>query len=555
MDRRDFLTASRKREQKAETATYIASDRNITSGIAPYAGTFGINELVHLLKRTMFGSAVADINYFKTKTLSQAVDELLNPTAPLPSPPVNDYNTGNPDPVVAAGAPWVTNQTNDGGINASRRNSFKKWWMGVMINQDRSLREQMTLFWANHFSTEANDIGNAQYVYKHHNLLRTNALGNFKALVKAVTIDPGMLVYLNGYLNTASAPDENYGRELQELFTLGKGTGSQYTEDDVKKAAKVLTGWRLDSANISSLFDPNRHDTTNKQFSSFYNNTIITGRTGAAGATETDDLLNMIFAQNEVAKYFCRKLYQWFVYYDIDANTEANVIAPLAQIFRANNYEIKPVLSTLFKSEHFFDVLNQGCKIKSPVDFVVGLCREFNVVFPLNVPAEYLDAYNMWNFIHGYSSILTQNIGDPPSVSGWPAYYQVPQFYEIWINSDTLPKRNVFSDALVVNGYTRSGKTIKIDTIAFAKSLPNPADPNQLLDDTLNILFRVPLSAASKQQIKKQILLSNQDQDYYWSNAWNAYIITPNAANYNIVHPRLRDLLKYLMNLAEYQLA
>ncbi len=217
MDRRDFLTNKRKPKVSHPLITYRTQ-----SGINPYTGPWSVNEIQHLLKRTMFGSKKADINYFKNKSLSQSVDELLNSTAPLPLPPVNDYNSSTvTDPAVTPGATWVNNPTNDGTINSLRRASFKKWWTGLMINQDRSILEKMTLFWANHFSTESTEIGNAHYVYWHHALLRQNALSNFKQLVKAVTIDAGMLRYLNGYLNTATAPDENYARELQELFTLG----------------------------------------------------------------------------------------------------------------------------------------------------------------------------------------------------------------------------------------------------------------------------------------------------------------------------------------------
>jgi uncharacterized protein (DUF1800 family) len=556
MDRRDFLAAPAKKASAAP-APQPASGRRITSGLAPYTGAWGTNEMIHLLKRTMFGASISDINYFRGRTLTQAVDELLNPASPLPSPPVNEYNSaGFTDPVVAAGQTWVNNQTNDGTANSLRRASFKKWWTGTLINQDRSIREKMTLFWANHFGTETRDIGNAQYMYKHHNLLRSMALGNFKDMVRQVTFDPGMLIYLNGYLNTASAPDENYGRELLELFTLGKGPGSQYTEDDVKKAARVLTGWQVNGTTMMGFFNSNRHDSTNKQFSSFFNNTTITGRTGAAaGLTELNDLLDMIFAKDEVSKHLVRKLYRWFVYYEIDASTEANVIEPLAQVFRNNNYNVKPVLDLLLKSEHFFDVLNQGCQIKSPIDFVIASCREFNMVFPNSV-TDYVNAYNMWNFIYANAVTMNQDIGDPPNVSGWPAYYQEPQFYEYWINSDTLPKRNQYTDLMVNNGYTRNGRTIKIDVVEFAKLLPNAADPNALIDDSLAILFRLSLTTASKQSIKKQILLSNQDQDYYWSNAWNAYIVSPTGpGNFTTVNTRLKDLFRYFLSLAEYQLA
>ena len=162
----------------------------------------------------------------------------------------------------------------------------------------------------------------------------------------------------------------------------------------------------------------------------------------------------------------------------------------------------------------------------------------------------------MWNYIRNWLTNLNQDIGDPPNVSGWPAYYQEPQFHELWINADTLPKRNQFTDTMITNGYTRNGKKIFINAVEFAKTLPNPSDPNALIDDTLAVVYRFPLSTTTKQQIKEQILLSNQAQDYYWTNAWNAYIASPtDTANFNIVNGRLKLFFQYLMNLSEYQLS
>jgi hypothetical protein len=160
----------------------------------------------------------------------------------------------------------------------------------------------------------------------------------------------------------------------------------------------------------------------------------------------------------------------------------------------------------------------------------------------------------MWSFMQGYAALLQQNIGDPPNVAGWAAYYQAPQFHETWINADTYPRRNLFTDTMIGAGYTRNGQKIVIDPVAFTKKLSNPADPNILMNDALRILFRIDLSPASKTALKNQILLSNQAQDYYWTNAWTAYINNPIAANYQVVYTRLRDLYKYLMDLAEYQL-
>ncbi len=550
MDRRDFLVARRKK-----TADTPAQTFRTQSGLNPYSGPWTRNEVQHLLKRTMFGSTKADLDYFAGRTVDQAIDELLSPVAALPAPPLNDYSPATADAGVAAGSTWINNPVTDGDINSARRASFKKWWAGVMLSQDRSVREKLTLFWADHFGTETNTIGNAHYVYKHNDLLRKECLGDFKKLVKDVTIDEGMLVYLNGFLNRKGAPDENYARELMELFTLGKGPTVTYSEEDVRTAAKVLTGWRIDPATYLTYFDASRHDTTNKQFSGYYSGTTITGRTGTDGALETDDLINMLFAKDEVARYICRCLYRWFVYYKIDAGAEADVIAPLAVIFRSNGYQVKPVLAALFKSEHFFDVLNQGCLIKSPVDQVIGCMREFGVSFP-PVASAYADSYGMWNYIRNWVTSMGQNIGDPPDVSGWPAYYQEPQFHELWISADTLPKRNQFTDTMVLNGYTRNMKKIIIDVIAFTKTLSNPGDPNILINDALAILYRVPLSDTSRQSIKQSILLTGQTQDYYWTNAWNAYIADPtNNSAITIISNRLKSLYQYLMNLSEYQLS
>ena len=529
------------------------------TGLNPYTGPFTQTELQHLLKRTLFGASKADLDYFAGRTLPDVLGELLNPAVLIPPPPIKEYTTSTtattPDTAIAVGATWVGDLNNDGTVQSQRRASFKKWWMGLMINQDRSVLEKMTLFWHNHFATETNDVSNAQYIYRHHQLLRTNALGNFKTLTRAVTVDSAMLVYLNGQLNTRTAPDENYGRELQELFCCGKGPDSLYTEADVKAAARVLTGWRNNNTTMTSYFDSTRHDTNPKVFSAFYNNTVIAGRTGTtAGDIELDEMLTMIFNVQEVAKYICRRIYRWFVYYDIDASVESNIITPLANIFRSNNYEIKPVLQALLQSEHFFDVLSRGCQIKSPVDLVVGMCREFPMAFQPS--SDYITNYAHWNYMVTWVSNMQQNIGDPPDVSGWKAYYQEPQFYQIWINSDTLPKRNQFTDTMIVTGYSFGGKRIQVDGLGLVQQLNTPSDPNALINQLTSYLYRIDLSDASKTQLKRDILLSGQTSDHYWTDAWNLYISNPgNTANTTTVRNKIRDLLKYLLNLAEYQLA
>jgi uncharacterized protein (DUF1800 family) len=556
MDRRDFLTA--KKSKKTEAVKFASPARTL-SGINPYTGPWTTNEVIHLLKRTMFGAKKADVDYFVNRTISQSVDELINPVAADPAPPVKEYATSttlgvNADGNIAQGSTWVNDINGDGTVQSQRRSSYKKWWTGVMINQDRSIKEKMQFFWIDHFGNEAGDVGNANWVYKQHTTIRQNCLGNFKQMVRDMTVDIAMLRYLNGYLNTAAAPDENYGRELQELFTLGKGPDSKYTEQDVKEAAKVLTGWQINSTTYQTVFTLSRHSTVGKQFSSFYNNTLITGRTGAtAGDLELNDMLNMIFAQNEVAKFIVRKFYRWFVYYDIDATTEANVITPLADIFRNNNYNIKPVLTALFKSEHFYDVLNQGCLIKTPADIVIGAVREYDVKMP--ALTDWDTSYGHWNTLYANMTVMGLNLHDPANVAGMPAYYQEPLFHEIWITTDSLPKRNQFTDIMTNTGYTRNNIKMQFDFVAYAKTLSNPGNPNDLIDDALKYLYRLYLSPQVKQQMKTQMLLSGQQYDYYWTNAWMAYIASPTTANFNIINTRLKDLFRYLMNLSEYQLS
>jgi uncharacterized protein (DUF1800 family) len=527
-------------------------------GVNEYQGVWGRTQVIHLLKRTMFGASQADIDYFSKKTLSEAVDELL---ADQPYPkvlPLNYYDTATYiDPQgIKLGETWVKAIYGDGTVNSNRRSSFKRWWMQQMINQSRSINEKMILFWHNHFATETADIDDARYIYKHHETLRTNALGNFKKLVKDITIDPAMLRYLNGERNTKTAPDENYGRELQELFCLGKGPDSKYTEADVKAAARVLTGWQNNGTTITSIFTASRHDETDKQFSAFYGNKIIKGRKAADGANEVDDLLNMIFEQEEVSKFIVRRLYIFFVYSEIDTNVEKNVITPLAKLLRDNKFEVKPVLSALFKSDHFLDSVYFGSSIKSPIDLVVGMIREFNIKLPTEQTA-LVDLYNLMVDMVRQGEIMQQNLGDPPNVAGWSAYYQEPNFYELWVNSDTFPKRNQFSDTVLNGtGYRRNAQAIAADPVAWVKGLKNPEEPNLLIEQSLEILYRIPLDKATTDQAKKDILLSGQASDYYWTEIWNAHIAKPNDTNArNMVLTRLRSLFRYFVSLPEYQLA
>lgn len=525
-----------------------------TSGLTPYSGTWTETEVMHLLRRTTFGLKQGDIDTLLAMSMSQAVDYLLNVPTTAPAPPVNNYDTSTyTDPTgVTLGQPWVTAPYGDGTVNSKRRFSFKSWWMGQIINQDLNILEKMVFFWHNHFATESVTISDARMVYNHNAMLRANALGNFKTLVKQVTIDPGMLRYLNGYVNTKTAPDENYGRELQELFTLGKENVPNYTESDVQTAAKVLTGWRIDTTNLVGYFDPTKHDTSDKQFSSFYNNTLINYQSGANGANETDLLIDMIFSKVECAKFICRKLYRFFVYYLIDATTETNIIDPLATTLINNNFEIAPVLSQLLKSEHFFDSNNMGCYIRTPLDYLAGIFRTFGIQLPATFTVD--QTYAVWNYVRNYGLMTGLDLADPPNVAGYPAYYQTPDFYENWINSNTLPKRMAFGDMMLSSGFNAgTGMAIKVDILAFVELYADAGDPDLLVNYLVTLLLGLSVSQTKKDEFKS-ILLSGQLSNYYWTQAWVAYVNNPTTANASIVLPRLSSLLTEILRMAEHQL-
>ncbi len=531
-----------------EVTLQDVAPRGSTTGINQYNGAWTRKQVAHLLRRTMFGAKLSDIDYFAGKAMSDAVDELLTQGA-APSPPLNNY--GN-DPTVPNGQTWV-NAPNQPQLNQQRAFSLMGWAAGNMLNQSRSIEEKLLLFWHNHFSTELTIYADPRYGYKYWSTLRQHCLVNFKNMTKAITVDPAMLVYLNGTKNTKNAPDENYARELFELFTLGKGPNSQFTEDDVKAAARVLTGFRVVPTSATYIFNSNGHDTGNKQFSAFFNNTVIAGKSGAAGEQELDDLLNMIFAQQEVAKYICRRLYKYFVYYEIDAHVESNIITPMADAFRSANYDIKAPLALLFKSEHFFDDYNLGAVIKQPLDLTVGFCREANVQFPDNSNLD--TQYFMWQQVAVTAGDgLQQLVFVPPSVAGWTAYYQAPGFHENWITTVTLPTRNGLTDVLIYAGITRNGFKLIADTTDWLKQYPDAGDVNKVIDNFAAHLLTHPISASIK-----AVLVYVMTQGLgapYWTQIWNAYIADPtNAQKKKTVTDKLQSVLKYITSMEEFQLS
>ncbi|HCX21369.1 MAG: hypothetical protein CMB80_16350 [Flammeovirgaceae bacterium] len=532
---------------------------SIASGLEVYSGEWGDLQKAHFLKRILFGLIPEDLKALDGLSFEQSVELILS-QGEVPSAPVNDYNDagdGIEDPEIAYGETWI-NSAYGGDYEGPRTISLKNWLISNAVNQSVSLEEKMIFFWHNLLPIQTWGIFYSKLCYQYFDMLRTNCFGNFKTLIRELTLNPAMLLYLNGTYNNKEAPDENYGRELQELFCIGKGPNAGFTESDVQEAARVLTGWVVDwenfhaSGELQVFFYPPFHEESDKQFSSFYGDRLIEGKTGSAGAEELDELLDMIFENDETALYICRRLYKFFVYNEIDATTEEQIIVPLAQTFRANNYEVLPVIRQLLLSAHFHDTANHGAMIKSPSEFLIGLWRTFG----MGVETEDLKLLK-----DQHSSLLWQmanmglELGDPPSVSGWPAYYQEPSFDKYWITTDTITNRALLGDSMVYWGYwINPDLQTPIDFIPFLKRLQNPEDPNLMLQECSLLILGIQLDETSLNNLKA-ILLSGQQTDSYWTIAWGEMIQNPGDQEYEmVVVNRLKPTFQHLLQLGEAQL-
>ena len=563
---------------------------NVTSGLAPYTGPFGKSEAIHLLNRTCWGFKKPHADTLVSAgSVTAAVNIILNTNPAAPSPPVNWYQnlavdtgavpygsdwTNNPSPSIDAPTTLLQQANNRYRIEGQRC-----WLFEQALNSDVTIKEKMVWFWYHFLPIDFDAINNsnnsftstnsARIFYSYFKMFRDNPTGNFKVLIRNLATQPAMMYYLNNQANTASAPDENFAREIMELFTLGKDPLSQYTQADVVAAAQVLTGWRvqnLNTATPSTSFVPSFHKTGNKQFSAFFNNTVIQNPTPANlanGASELDAFIDLIFTKKQVvSEYICRRLYRYFIYYDIDANIEANIITPLAQTFVANNWNILPVLDKLFKSEHFFDMANRGVMIKSPFDAVINTLKHFNTTYNIATPTNYQAQYQLLGFFNNIICMpMEQRMGSIPNVSGWNAYYQTPAYHEYWINTNTIQKRFAFLERIFGIGYSLNYNglvtVIKVEPIAYIQQFTSIdiSNPNELVAECLKYLLPVDLSLTQKNAIKQQTLLYQQITDGYWTVAWINYMGAPTNASYkSLVTDRLKNLLYTVVQLAEYQL-
>jgi uncharacterized protein (DUF1800 family) len=279
-------------------------------------------------------------------------------------------------------------------------------WLNNMINSKAQLREKLSFFWHGHFACRAR---NAMYSQDLFNIIKENALGNFGDMLRAVSKSPAMLQFLNNQQNRKGHPNENFAREVMELFTLGRGN---YTENDVKEAARAFTGWAF---NKDGAFDFKKraHDADSKS---------VLGQTGNF---DGDDVLNILLKNPQTANFICKKMYKFFVNEKVD---ETNV-QYLAKRFFKNNYDIKKLLEDIFTSDWFYEEKNIGTKIKSPVELMVGI-RRFLPLTMDNNDAQLL-----------FQRVLGQILFYPPNVAGWPGGKN-------WIDSSTLMVRLQIPQAL-----------------------------------------------------------------------------------------------------------
>ncbi|MFD2574053.1 DUF1800 family protein [Spirosoma soli] len=530
----------------------------------------------HLLRRATFGPTQTEITNFTGVTATQAVQQLISNANYSPPPPV-DLDSTKP----TAGQTYLDKPFN-GDRNFDFGHYLRYWWLGLMTSQTAppSLLDKLTLFWQNHFVTTREVVDDYRFVNQYLLLLRNNALGNFRTLVTRISKEPAMLRYLNGNENEVGKPNENYARELQELFTVGAvdfAGNKNYTEDDIKAAARVLTGWKytnywvVGSTSFTTTFADSKHDKTDKQFSAKYNNTII--KTPAAGTVpqgkttgdvELDSLVTMLLKHPQTPRFICRKLYRWYVNPNVTQAIEDNVIGPLATFFAspANDYAIQPVIVKLLTSQILFDEANIGAMIKSPAELAVGALRFFNQPVP-DMTTDYAAFKTYFDFVFWRMRDLQLALIDQPTVFGYEPYYQTG-YSKIWMNTTTIALRSDYTDAFIWRWLTvKPGYKMGIDVVAWATALqPNFSDvtgtPAISCVDVQNgfskNLFARELYQSQKDFLIDTIMMQGIPRSS-WTFEWNAYRRAPTDTNKrNAVTWRLQNLMKYMLRMAEYHL-
>ncbi len=526
----------------------------VSLSLTPYSGPWTKAEAGHLLRRTMFGPSNQQILDAVTNGMASTVTALLQ--IPAVSPPL----TYSPDETIASfGTTWVDSVYPSDPVQAqtvenARIGSLGAWAMERLNNEGLSISEKLCLFWQNHFAATASLDARATYDY--HMLIRQHALGNFRQFVKDITINPNMLLFLNGATNTLYSPNENYARELLELFTIGKGPQigpgdyTNYTEDDVAAGAKILTGYLVNGlrsdtlADVTSTFTPVLHDTSTKTLSYHFGGATITNN----GATEYSDYIDIIFQQDEVARFICRKFYRYFVNYDLTSTVESTVIQEMANTLIANNYDVLPVLTELFSSEHFYDISVRGAIIKGPLDMLYSMINSSQSTPNFDLATN----YGMQLTIYVLADTMGQGYAAPPSVAGWPAYYQEPSFSKLWVNATHIKTRFDVSNWMTLyGGIPVNGNNWEIDALTFLDNLSLPSDAPTVIDDMCDVF--TPKNVDAVQKLILKAILTNSLPDFEWTLQYNQYQANPGNATYSDpVKLRVELVLARLFQMPEF---
>ncbi|WP_020527316.1 DUF1800 domain-containing protein [Flexithrix dorotheae] len=556
--------------------------------ITPHNGTLDRKMAAHLLRRATFGPTKKEIDAFTGKTVDQAVNDLIVDQE-IPLGPV-DTTTGDPlvDPLNGK------YKLDTGEEDSNATNYFLSWWMAQMFKSGTTLHEKMTFFMHAHFTTMKSKINESTALYYQNAFFRYYALGNFKTLCHKICFDNAMLRFLDGIQNVKGSPQENFGRELLELYSIGKGPQiddgdyTTYTEEDVKAATRVLSGWDEDTTfqtldvdtgyaigklKTNDDINTSRHDSEEKTFSAKFNNQVIAPLTQQGGNTsienaqeELSNMIDMIFdpvlTNKAAAKFICTRLYRYFVYYKVTPEVETGIIDALADTFIANDYELKPVLAQLFKSKHFYDLdttdnssdNNIGAIIKSPLELVMGTLRFFQVTMPdPELEAASLEAI--------YEQVLKSmedqgmELYEPFEVAGYPAYHQGPIYTRNWISASWLGYRYLFSDILVAGELDKeNGVFGKLDIIEFVENPDNVTDPRnatQMVTELVEDLLPEEISEERFNYFLDAVLLDDLSA-VNWEFEWDTY---KSSGDDTAVRGQLEKLIKAILQSPEYQLS
>ena len=390
------------------------------------------------LTRVGFAPDSNEVAQYVGLTREQAVDKVLATARTEAVTPLPDWVL-EPIPTREARKTWTDEQRRDEQrLRGQRYELLRAWWVREMLSTPSPLTERMTLFWHNHFTSGQDKVQYPQQMAQQNMLLRRDAFGNFGELLHDVAKDPAMLQYLDGASNRKGKPNENFAREVMELFTLGEG---HYTQRDVSEAARAYTGWSLDPDTQAYVWRANLHDDGNK--------TVL----GQTGPFDGDQVLDVLLARPETATFVTTKLWREFV---SDTPDPAR-IAPIAAQFRASHYDIKVALHGLFMSDAFWNDDDRGVLVKSPAEFVVGTLRAFDIGYDNTAP------------FAAQIRTLGENLFYPPNVNGWPGG-------TIWINSSTLLARKQFVEQLF--RATETAGPRRMNTPASAKIAASSAGGN-----------------------------------------------------------------------------